>query len=84
MINEFDDWTIEHFNMLLSEENHLKETDTFSEIWDKIDNDGMNYFYISMCPDDVLEAVENVSEIADHLGVVFIHVLGLDFYIATY
>ena len=52
-MRNFEKYTIDDFNYLLSEENQILETDSFGIVGDKIEDDGLNYFYISMSADDV-------------------------------
>ena len=81
----FSAYSLNDFNDLLSEENQITESDNFSEICDKIEADGLSYFYISMNPDDVEEAINDEPEMAEMLGLNLIEVTdGNGFYIATY
>lgn len=86
-MEHFTKYSVSDFNDLLSEENHILETDNFGDVGDKIEADGMSYFYISMCADDVEQALKDEPEIVRLLGK--IHLLEVEgetlhFYIATY
>lgn len=86
-MRHFTKYSVEDFNDLLSEENHIIETDNFGDVGDKIEADGLSYFYISMCADDVEEALAGEPEIVSVIGKIhLIEVEGkaLHFYIATY
>ena len=48
------------------------------------ENAEVNYFYVSMCKEDVLEAVENEKDIAEALDLRFILIEDLGIYITTY
>lgn len=82
MESQFDKWTLHDFNMVMG--TGIKETDTFSEAVDKIEEEEVQYFYISMDSNDVLEAIENEKEIAEQLGLSLIYIDGIGIYIATY
>ena len=85
MKTQFDKWTkwtLHDFNMVMGTD--IKETDTFSEAVDKIEEEEVQYFYISMNANDVLEAIENEKEIAKQLGLNLIYIDGIGIYIATY
>lgn len=82
----FQDYTIQEFNMFLDPENHITEQDTFLEFGDKIENDGMDYFYMSMDKNDVLEEIKNQPEIVELLGgnLTLIRIKELGYFIATF
>jgi hypothetical protein len=79
---EFDKWDLEEFNRL-TEADILPE-DSFQEIVDKIEKEEINYFYISMNKEDVLEAIEAEKEIAEALDVRLLFIDEIGIYIATY
>lgn len=85
-MEHFTKYSIADFNDLLSKENHILETDNFQEVGDKIEADGLSFFYISICPQDVEEAIEEEKELSDLLKLNLIEVEGesLSFFIATY
>lgn len=82
MKTQFDKWTLHDFNIVMDTD--IKETDTFFEAVDKIEEEEVQYFYISMDANDVLEAIENEKEIAKQLGLSLIYIDGMGIYIATY
>jgi hypothetical protein len=79
---EFNKWTLEEFNRL-TEADILPE-DSFQEIVDKIEKEEINYFYISMNKEDVLEVIEAEKEIAEALDVRLLFIDEIGIYIATY
>lgn len=86
-MKHFTKYNLNDFNYLLSEENQILETDGFGTVGDKIEDDGLNYFYISMRAGDVEEAMDDDPEMVALLGGLnLIEVRGdkLHFYIATY
>lgn len=82
MSKNFIEYSIKDFNNLLDIE--IKNTDTFQEFVDKIDDDGLSYFYVSMNEEDVLQAINNENEIAESLNLSLIYINELGIYIATY
>ena len=82
MKTQFDKWTLHDFNMVMG--TSIKETDTFFEAVNKIEEEEVQYFYVSMDANDVLEAIENEKEIAEQLGLSLIYIDGIGIYIATY
>lgn len=74
---EFKKTSIEQFNFFC--DTKLNENMTFSEAIDEIEANDNNYFYVSMCENDVIEAIENEKEIADQLelDLIFIDELGI-------
>lgn len=79
---EFDKWTLEEFNRLT--EANILATDTFQEVVDKLETEEINYFYISMNKDDVLEAIEAERDMAEALDIRLLYVEEIGVYIATY
>jgi hypothetical protein len=82
MKNKFQTWSLLDFNRMC--DTSILPTDTFQEAGDKIDEAGVSYFYISMCSDDVLNAINAEKEIADLLDLRLIFIEELCIYIATY
>ena len=78
----FDDYSIETFNIVTGTD--LKQNMTFQEVIDERENEDVNYFYVSMCQEDVLDAIDNEKEIAELLDLRFIFIEELGIYIATY
>lgn len=78
----FDDYSIETFNIVTGTD--LKQNMTFQEAIDEIENEEVNYFYVSMCQEDVLDAIDNEKEIAELLDLRLIFIEELGIYIATY
>lgn len=78
----FDDYSIETFNIVTGTD--LKQNMTFQEVIDEIENEEVNYFYVSMCQEDVLDAIDNEKEIAELLDLRLIFIEELGIYIATY
>lgn len=74
---EFKKTSIEHFNYFC--DTMLNKNMTFSEAIDEIEAKDNNYFYVSMCENDVIEAIENEKEIADQLELelLFIDEIGI-------
>jgi len=62
----------------------LTDTDTFAEICDKLDQEDISHFYISLDDEDVLEAVENEKEIADLLDLRYYTIEPQGIFIAIY
>ena len=53
----------------------------FSEVVENIDDANNNYFYISMCENDVIEAFYNEKEIAQHLELDSVYIKELSVYV---
>lgn len=79
---EFREETIQVFNSYC--DTNLTENMSFEEAVDDIERANNNYFYVSLCENDVIEAINNEKEIADQLDLdnVFIKELGI--YIALH
>ena len=82
MKTQFEDYSIKDFNMVTGTD--LKPNMTFAEVVDEIEKEEVRYFYVSMCEEDVLEAIENEKEIAETLDLRLIYIEDLGIYIATY
>lgn len=78
----FNIWGTGDFNSIFDTD--LKTNMTFSEAIDEIEKEEVSYFYVSMCEDDVLEAIRNKQEIANQLDLRLIYIEDLGIYIATY
>ena len=72
--------TIEEFNAYC--DTSLTEDMTFSQVGDNIEEATNNYFYISMCGDDVIEAYLSEEDVASQLGLDFIFIEEVGVYIA--
>lgn len=79
---EFQDIDLSQFNWRFDTD--IDEDDTFEQITIKLDREEVSIFYISLDPNDVVEAIENEQDMADRLGVLLYKVGGGQFYIATY
>jgi signal recognition particle receptor subunit beta len=79
---EFNTWTLEEFNRLC--DTNILPTDKFQKIVDKLEKEEINYFYISMNKEDVLEAIEAEKEIAEALDLRLLYIEEIGIYIATY
>ena len=82
MNTEFRVWGTGDFNCVMGTD--LKTNMTFQQAIDEIEEAEVNYFYVSMCEEDVLEAVENEKDIAEALDLRFILIEDLGIYITTY
>ena len=82
MNTEFRVWSTGDFNCVMDTD--LKTNMTFQQAIDEIEKAEVNYFYVSMCEEDVLEAVENEKDIAEALDLRFILIEDLGIYITTY
>ena len=82
MKTQFEDYSIKDFNIVTGTD--LKPNMTFAEAIDEIEKEEVRYFYVSMCEEDVLEAIENEKEIAETLDLRLIYIEDLGIYIATY
>lgn len=73
----FREETIEEFN--LNTGTSLNRYMSFHDVVDNLETAGTNYFYISLCEDDVVEALEVEWDIAKQLDLdnVFIKELGI-------
>lgn len=79
---DFDVWTLNKFNRLCDSD--IKETDSFETICEMLDDEDISYFYVSMCSEDVIEALKTEPDIAEMLDVRLIHVPQISLFIATY
>ena len=82
MNTEFRVWGTGDFNCVMDTD--LKTNMNFQQAIDEIEKAEVSYFYVSMCEEDVLEAVENEKDIAEALDLRFILIEDLGIYIATY
>lgn len=82
----FNQMRLHMFNRLMPDRYTLYQTDTFTDIQEKLDNSGLDYFYASLFPEDALEAIEEEAEAVARLGVDLIEVEGINvkFFIALY
>lgn len=78
----FENLSLDAFNKLCS--TNIKRSDDFYEAVLKIENEHNLYFYVSMCEQDVLEAIENEKEVADALDLYLVFVDEIGIYIALY
>ncbi len=81
-MKQFEDYSIKTFNLVFGTELH--ENMTFQQAVDEIEQEEVSYFYVSMCEEDVLEAIENEKEVAEALDVRLIYIEELGIFIATY
>ena len=65
--------TIKEFNRY--RDTTLTENMTFTEAVENIESANNNYFYISLCQNDVIEAIENEKEIAQQLDLDLVYIL---------
>lgn len=79
---EAENWSIDKFNKVTGCK--LLPQDTFHEAGNKIENANISYFYISMCLEDVLEAVNDEKEVAEQLGVYIVFIKDVGVYIGLY
>ena len=82
MNTEFRVWGTGDFNCVMDTD--LKTNMNFQQAIDEIEKAEVSYFYVSMCEEDVLEAVENEKDIAEALDLRFILIEDLGIYITTY
>jgi hypothetical protein len=78
----FESYSVETFNLVTGTD--LQKNMTFAEAIDEIEKEEVSYFYVSMCEEDVLEAIRDEQEIADQLDLRLIYIEDLSIYIATY
>jgi len=81
-MKQFEDYSIKTFNLVFGTDLH--ENMTFQQAIDNIEEEAVSYFYVSMCEEDVLEAIENEKEVAEALDVRLIYIEELGIFIATY
>jgi hypothetical protein len=79
---EFTECTLTDFNSLL--ETNFSSTDTFAEVCDKIDEAEVNYFYMSMNKNNLIEAINDERIVFDLLKCNLIFVKEICLFIATY
>jgi hypothetical protein len=79
---EFREETIQEFNSYC--DTTLTKDMTFAEAVDDIDSANNNYFYVSMCKDDVVEAINNEKEITDQLDLDKVYIKEVGVYIALH
>jgi hypothetical protein len=78
---EFETLNLEYFNKFMG--TNIKQGDSWQDICKEIDDADVTYFYMSMCPEDILDAIENEQEIADQLKLDLYNVEDM-FFLATY
>jgi hypothetical protein len=79
---EFREETIKGFNSYC--DTTLTEDMTFAEVVDNIESANNNYFYVSMCKNDVVEAINDEKEIADQLDLDKVYIKDVGVYIALH
>ena len=79
---EFREETIQEFNSYC--DTTLTEGMTFAEVVDNIEDANNTYFYVSMCKDDVVEAINNEKDIADQLDLDKVYIKEVGVYIALH
>jgi hypothetical protein len=78
----FTKYSIKEFNLYFN--TRLNKTMNFQEAIVNIEENKNNYFYVSMCQKDVIEAIENEKEIAMQLNLNLIYINEIGIYIALY
>ena len=78
----FREETIQEFNSYC--DTTLRKDMTFEEVVDNIESANNNYFYVSMCKDDVVEAINNEKEISDQLDLDNVYIKEVGVYIALH
>jgi hypothetical protein len=79
---EFREETIQEFNLYTDAT--LTDDMNFPEVVENIESANNNYFYISMCKDDVVEAISNEKEIADQLDLDKVYIKEVGVYVALH
>jgi len=79
---KFREETIKEFNLYC--DTTLTEDMTFAEVVDNIDSANNSYFYVSMCKDDVIEAINDEKEIADQLDLDNVYIKEVGVYITLH
>lgn len=79
---KFREETIKEFNLYC--DTTLAQGMTFDQVVDNIDEANNSYFYISMCKDDVVEAINSNKEIADQLDLDKVYIREVGVYIALH
>ncbi len=74
--------TIQEFNSYC--DTTLTEDMTFAEVVDNIESANNSYFYVSMCKDDIVEAINNEKEIADQLDLDKVYIKEVGVYITLH
>lgn len=62
----------------------LTENMTFGEVVDELERTENKYFYISLCNNDILEAIENEKEIAEQLELWLVCIQPIGIYVALH
>ena len=78
----FENYSVKTFNLVTDTD--LKTNMTFQQAIDEIDDKEVSYFYVSMCEEDVLEAIDSKKDVAEVLDLKLIFIEDLGIYIATY
>ena len=78
----FENYSVKTFNLVTDTD--LKTNMTFQQAIDEIDDKEVSYFYVSMCEEDVLEAIDSEKDVAEALDLRLIFIEDLGIYIATY
>lgn len=79
---EFREETVEVFNSYC--DTTLTKDMSFAQVVDDIDSANNFYFYISMCKDDIVEAINNEKEIAEQLVLDKVYIKEVGVYIALH
>ena len=77
---EFRKMSLEDFNLQC--DTTLNSNMSFNEAMNNIESANNNYFYTSMCKNDVIEAYNNEIEVARQLDLEFVFIDDLGIYIA--
>ena len=80
--NTFEEVTTEELNNIIGTE--LDDNMSFSEVYESFDNTEHRYFYISLCDNDVLEAIEDEKEIAEQLDLWNVCIMPQCIYVALH
>jgi hypothetical protein len=79
---KFTEYSIEEFNLYF--DTTLNKTMSFEEAAINIEEKENSYFYIAMCEEDIIEAIEDEKEIANQLNLNLICIDEIGIYIALY
>lgn len=82
MKNVFEEISNKELNYLIG--TNLNKDMTFTEIYEELDRTENNYFYISLCDEDVFEAIESEKEIAEQLDLWLVCIMPQCVYVALH
>lgn len=81
-LDTFEETTTEELNNII--DTQLTDDMTFTEVYEELDRTENKYFYISLCDEDVIEAINNERDIAEQLDLWLVCIMPQCVYVALH